>query len=198
MNFGTATRQTQIRREEMSTRYSAAFANAWRKTGRAEGGYVNDPSDSGGETNHGITEEVARDNGYTGEMRDLRADMAEGIAKAEYWDVMLLDQVPPAIAEELFDTGFNAGPVRAVGFLQRSLNALNRIERDYDDMLVDGKMGPKTVRALDEFLYVRRTNGIKVLLRALNGLQLEFYMSLVERRKKDERFLFGWILNRVS
>ena len=29
-----------------------------------EGGYVNDPNDSGGETNYGVTEKVARDNGY--------------------------------------------------------------------------------------------------------------------------------------
>ena len=180
------------------TRYSAAFANAWRKTGRAEGGYVNDPSDSGGETNHGITKEVARDNGYTGAMRDLPADTAEGIAKAEYWDVMRLDDVHPAIADEMFDTGFNAGPVRAVGFLQRSLNALNRQQRDYDDLLVDGKMGNRTVYALQIFLGVRFSEGVTVMLRALNGLQLEFYMSLVERRKKDERFLYGWILNRVS
>lgn len=180
------------------TRYSAAFVNAWRKTGRAERGYVNDPSDSGGETNHGITKKVAREQGYEGDMRDLRADTAERIAKQEYWDVMLLDKVPPAIAEEMFDTGFNAGPVRAVGFLQRSLNALNRIGKDYDDMLVDGLMGPKTIRALDEYVSARPIYGIKVMLRALNGLQLEFYMSLVERRKKDERFIYGWILNRVS
>lgn len=180
------------------TVYSAAFVNAWRKTGRAEGGYVDDPSDSGGATNHGITEEVARRHGYTGEMRELRAEMAEGIAKREYWNVMRLDEVPWRIAEELFDTGFNAGPVQAIGFLQRSLNGLNRQEKDYPDLLVDGKIGQRTMRALDTFLHIRGSDGMTVMLRALNGLQLAFYMSLVERRKKDERFLFGWILNRVS
>ena len=186
----------------MGTRYSAAFANAWAKTGRAEGGYVNDPNDSGGETNHGITEKVARKYGYWGNMRDLTPEHAERIAKFAYWDVMNLDEVAtisPKIADEMFDTGFNTGPVRAVGFLQRTLNALNRQEKDYDDMLVDGKMGPKTLRAFDKFLYTRRfSDCVTVMLRALNGLQLEFYMSLVERRKKDERFLYGWILNRVS
>jgi len=33
-----------------------------------EGGYVNDPSGSGGETNFGITEAVARAYGYAGAM----------------------------------------------------------------------------------------------------------------------------------
>lgn len=182
------------------TSYSAAFANAWAKTGRAEGGYVDDPEDSGGETNHGITKEVAREQGYGGPMCDLTPERAERIAKREYWDVMLLDEVASLsaqIAAEMFDTGFNTGPVRAVGFLQRSLNALNRQEKDYDDVLVDGKSGPRTLRSLALFIN-RRRYGVKVMLRALNGLQLEFYIGLVERRKKDERFLYGWILNRVS
>lgn len=182
------------------TNYSAAFANAWAKTRRAEGGYVDDAEDSGGETNHGITLEVARDNGYDGDMRFLTPEHAERIAKREYWDVMLLDEVASisgGIAAEMFDTGFNTGPVRAVSMLQRSLNALNRQEKDYDDMLVDGKAGPRTLAALAVFTS-RRRHGVKVMLRALNGLQLEFYMSLTERRKKDERFLYGWILNRIQ
>lgn len=184
----------------MGTNYSAAFANAWAKTGRAEGGYVDDPEDSGGETNHGITEEVAREQGYDGPMRDLTPQRAERIAKREYWDVMLLDEIASVsggIASEMFDTGFNTGPARAVAFLQRSLNALNRQEKDYDDMLVDGKAGPRTLAALATFVS-RRRHGVRVMLRALNGLQLEFYMSLTERRQKDERFLYGWILQRVS
>jgi len=185
----------------LDTRHSAAFVNAWYKTGRAEGGYVDDPEDSGGETNHGITKRVARQNGYDGDMRDMRVAQAEAIAKEHYWDVMSLDdvdRVSPAIAEEMFDTGFNTGPIRAVGFLQRSLNALNRQAKDYDDMLVDGHFGPRTRRALYVFLHTRRHDGEIVMMRALNGLQLEFYMSLTERRQKDERFLYGWILNRVS
>jgi len=185
----------------MGTRYSPAFVRAWRNTGRSEGGYVNDPEDSGGETNHGITDLVARTNGYEGPMRELSRERAEEIAKREYWDVMRLDdiaRVSPPIAEELFDTGFNTGPVRAVAMLQRSLNALNREATDYDDMLVDGKLGERTMRAFYNYLHHRHSTGEAVMLRALNGLQLEFYMSLTERRQKDERFLYGWILNRVS
>ena len=113
---------------------------------------------------------------------------------------MLLDEVASLssqIAAEMFDTGFHTGPKRPVAMLQRSLNALNRQEKDYDDMLVDGQAGPKTLRALALFIN-RRRFAVKIMMRALNGLQLEYYMSLVERRKKDERFLNGWILNRVS
>lgn len=45
---------------------AATFAN--------EGGYVNHPSDPGGATNHGITQAVAREKGYEGDMRDLKRE----------------------------------------------------------------------------------------------------------------------------
>ena len=38
---------------------------------RKEGGYVNDPADSGGETNWGITVSRARQSGYNGDMRTM-------------------------------------------------------------------------------------------------------------------------------
>jgi len=177
-----------------------AFSKAWRETGRAEGGYVNDPKDSGGETNHGITKRVARANGYFGPMRDLSPRKAETIAKKAYWDVMMLDEIAEVdedIAHELFDTGFNTGTNRASRFLQRSLNALNRQGADYPDLVVDGRIGSKSASALDAFVRKRRRDGRKVMLRALNGLQLAFYIKLVERREKDEKFLYGWILQRV-
>ena len=69
------------------------FSEAWARTGVAEGGYVNDPNDSGGETNHGITIAVARANGYTRLMIDMTPAEAEAIAKREYWDRLGLDGV---------------------------------------------------------------------------------------------------------
>jgi len=32
---------------------------------------------------------------------------------------------------------------------------------------------------------------------ALNCLQGAFYVELAEKREKDERFVYGWLLNRV-
>jgi lysozyme family protein len=178
------------------------FEKAWTETGRIEGGYVNDPSDSGGETNWGITKRVARLNGYEGEMRDLSSETAMLIAKSAYWDKLQLDEVEeitgPPIALELFDTGFNMGLQRAGEFLQRCLNALNNDEWRYDDLPVDGDIGPKTLAALDEFAAWRGAEGLRVLLTALNCLQGEFYISLAERRQKDEKFVYGWLLNRVK
>lgn len=176
------------------------FDKAWRATGRAEGGHSDDLWDSGGETNHGITEGVAREFGYAGAMIDLPPELARQIAKQKYWDPLNLDSVAEisyAVAFEVFDTGFNAGKRRAAKILQRSLNALNRREKDYPDVIRDGFIGEKSIFALQEFFRVRPSNGELVILRALNGLQVELYTELVERRKKDERFYFGWLLTRV-
>ena len=51
---------------------------------RAEGGYVNDAVDRGGETNFGITIATARQNGYSGPMRDLPRDMAKEMYRRQY------------------------------------------------------------------------------------------------------------------
>jgi lysozyme family protein len=165
-----------------------------------EGGYVDDPDDSGGETNWGITEEVARKYGYIGAMIDMPRSVAFNIDSDMYWDVLNLDQIEKYshnITKELADTGVNMGTGRAAEFLQRSLNALNSNGALFDDLTVDRDIGPSTLKALSAYLAKRGTKGELVLFRALNCLQGAFYIELVERREKDEAFIYGWLLNRV-
>lgn len=165
-----------------------------------EGRFANDAADSGGATMLGITEAVARANGYDGDMRDLSLDKAIAIYRRQYWDAMHLDEVAAlseSIAGELFDTGVNCGIMTAGKFLQRSLNALNRRAQDYPDVVVDGSVGPVSVASLAAFLAKRGRSGEVVLMRALNSLQGAHYIALSELRQKDEAFVFGWLLNRV-
>jgi len=168
---------------------------------RVEGGYVNDPNDSGGETNYGITKAVARAYGYEGDMKDLTKQKAFEIYSKKYWDKLRLDDIEilsPLIAEELADTGVNMGTGRAARFLQRSLNVLNNRSRSYRDLKVDGQIGNATLRALKAYFMVRGEEGEKVLFNMLNALQGAFYVTLAERREKDEKFVYGWYANRVS
>ena len=44
-----------------------------------EGNYSDHPADPGGKTRYGITEAVARDVGYRGDMRDLPLDLAKRV-----------------------------------------------------------------------------------------------------------------------
>jgi len=166
-----------------------------------EGGYVDHPADRGGPTKYGITEQVARAWGYTGDMHDLPIETARAIYVERYWSGPGFQQVSArtsAIAEELLDTGANMGPMVASKMLQRALNALNREATSYPDIPVDGVIGRMTLYALDQFIAARGAAGVTVLLRLLNALQACRYVEIAESRPSQEAFLFGWISNRVS
>ena len=166
-----------------------------------EGGYSHHPADRGGATRWGITEAVARANSYVGDMHLFTREAAAAIYRKIYWHRPRFDQVAtraPSIAAELFDTGVNMGPATATGFLQRALNALNRGARDYPDVLLDARIGPQTLAALDGFLAHRGAIGEAVLLKAIEALQGERYLALAERRPANEAFLYGWLANRLG
>ena len=167
-----------------------------------EGGYADNPADKGGLTCFGITQAVARANGYCGPMRQQPREEAVAIYRRLYWLGPGLDQVAThsaRIAAELFDTGANMGPAVAITFLQRALTALNRNGSDYPDLTPDGRIGPQTLAALDAFPKLRgQSGGETVLLRALEALQGERYLRLAERRPANEAFLYGWLANRIG
>jgi lysozyme family protein len=176
----------------------SAFAKAFEAVIGLEGGHVNNPNDAGGETKYGITARVARAHGWTKPMVDLPLEVAKEIAKEQYWDVLQGDQIAllsERVMSELFDTGYNCGVSMAGQFLQHALNALNRQAKDYDDLRVDGLIGPMTIYALGRFMRKRGQDGELVLLKALNCLQGNYYMMLGEH---NEDFVYGWLRNRVA
>ena len=178
-----------------------AFDEAIAALAPIEGGYTNDPADSGGPTNYGITEATARAFGYEGDMQSMPRDVAVWIYRKRYWDALSLDPIAllsPEVAQELFDSAVNLGPDVAGKWFQRALNAFNNGATKYPDMTVDGRIGPITVAAFRAFFIDRGQQGIAVLLRALNALQGAFYIGLAESQPKDERFVYGWIANRVT
>lgn len=168
---------------------------------KAEGGYVDHPADSGGPTNFGITQAVARANGYGGDMRYLPEELARHIYRKRYILEPRFDQVAgidPDIGFELVDAGVNMGPARPATFFQRCLNVFNANGSRYADLFVDGRIGPATLDAFRSYLRWRGAEGRVVMLRALNNLQGAFYIELAEARPKDEAFVYGQILHRVS
>lgn len=168
---------------------------------RTEGGYVDDANDSGGKTCWGITEAVARANGYKGDMRDLPKDFARTIYYKKYVVLPSFDRIlliAPVVAYELVDSGVNAGTATATEWLQKALNTLNKQGSLYPDLKIDGHAGSVTLSALAAYLRARGDEGERVLLVALNCLQGAFYMDLSQRRQKDESFVYGWLKNRVS
>lgn len=163
-----------------------------------EGGYVNDPNDSGGATNYGVTIAVAREYGYTGDMATMPRQVAFDVYSKLYWDSVKADQIlalSESIAFEVVDTGINMGIHKAGILLQRVLSVLNNKGQLYPDLKIDGNIGPVSLSALGLYLGSRSEG---VLLKALNCLQGAFYIELAERREKDEKFIYGWLKNRVD
>ena len=188
------------------------FEQALRKVLRHEGvefdtdgsplvgrtGYVDHPADPGGETNYGITKNVALENGYLGDMIDIPFFIVKRIYRKRYWDLLSGDALPDQeIAEELFDTAANMGVSVVVRFLQRTLNVLNVGGKKYADITVDGAMGPGTVTALGAALSVAPWYRLAIL-RALDSLQAVRYIEMAETKPRMEEFVPGWLRNRVG
>ncbi len=166
-----------------------------------EGGYVDNPNDRGGKTNWGITEKTARAYGYKGEMKDLRKQFAKEVYLAVYFLEPHFDRifdVSPSIAAELVDCGINTGLGFTKPLIQKSLNLLNRGEKDFKDIDEDGIIGENTIFALKSFLSKRGEEGEKVLLKLLNILQGYRYVEICLKNKSQEIFIYGWLKNRVN
>lgn len=174
------------------------FLYALAETLESEGVFSNDAADSGGATKYGITQDVARSSGYHGDMRDLSLEKAKDIYHKEYWVKPGFDRIADLddeLAKELFDTGVNVGTALAAKWLQRALTVLNNEGKYYPDLVPDGRIGPKTIEALSAYLHLRHTSG--VLIKAIDSLQGHHYITLAEKREKDERFVYGWLSRRV-
>ena len=97
-----------------------------------EGGLVDDPRDTGGLTNFGISIKAFPNV----DIRNLTAATAADIYKNEYWDHCKCDQLPGPVAVLVFDAAVNQGAGAAVRMLQAALG-----------VGVDGVIGTKTLAA---------------------------------------------------
>jgi lysozyme family protein len=110
------------------------FDQAFHKLLGHEGGYVDHPADPGGATNWGVTQAVARANGYTGHMKNFPVESAKAIYWRQYWVPIKADELPPAIRYAVFDAAVNSGPPQAIKWLQRAIGVND-----------DGVVGPQTM-----------------------------------------------------
>lgn len=146
------------------------FDTAFHKLLGHEGGFVNHPNDPGGATNWGITERVARLNGYTGPMQLLPVDVAKAIYRKDYWTPIRAEDLPEAIRYAVFDAAVNSGNRQAIQWLQRAVGAT-----------ADGVIGPRTLLAV-------KTHSPEVVLRRMLSQRLRFMTDL----KNWPSFSRGW------
>lgn len=115
------------------------FDSAFKILLKHEGGYSNHKHDRGGATMWGVTEKVAREHGYAGDMRHLPMELAKSIYRKMYWDSVRADELPGAVRFSVFDAAVNSGVDRAIKWLQEAVGAK-----------ADGAFGPQTMAAIKE------------------------------------------------
>jgi lysozyme family protein len=116
-----------------------------------EGGFVNDPDDPGGATQHGVTIHTLRrlgldldgDGGIDADdVRRVTPELAADLFLEHYYRRPRIDQLPEMLRASVFDMSVNAGS-HAIRILQRLLNRMGA------RLMVDGVIGPRTLAAAE-------------------------------------------------
>ena len=164
-----------------------------------EGGFVNDPDDPGGATNHGVTIGTLRRLGIDVN-RDTRIDVADvrALTRAQAVEIYLehyytrpgIAALPEVIQASVFDMYVNAGG-NAVKILQRLLTDMG-FPCD-----PDGAIGPQTIRAA-QMAYEAAPGH---LADAYGIARRNYYYALADSRPASRKFARrrdggkgGWIV----
>jgi lysozyme family protein len=153
------------------------FEDAFKALIGHEGGYTCDPRDNGNWTGGKPGSGILKGSKYgisaysypEVDIYNLTLDKAKAINKRDFWDYISADQLPEAIRFDLYDMAYNScaprHPDQAVKLLQRAFNSCSTGQ----DLLVDGKLGPKTIAAVnsvDPQLLDKRFSGQRLLFMA--------------------------------
>lgn len=140
-----------------------------------EGGWSSHPCDPGGSTMKGVT--LTTFTNFLGrsatedELRNITDEQLNQIYRNNYWDRVAGDRLPGGLDLVVFDMAVNAGPSRAVRFLQKIVY-----------VQADGSVGPKTLAAVAE-------QDVLSLIRQYSEERRIYYKSL----KTFPVFGRGWL-----
>lgn len=121
-----------------------------------EGGYVNHPSDPGGETKYGI----AKRSYPNVDIKALTKEDAKEIYRRDFWNRIEGWKLHEDVAYQVLDAAVNHGPGNAIRWLQRAAGVAD-----------DGVLGPISYAAIN------RIPAVDLVL-LFNAERLEFYTKL--------------------
>ncbi|WP_323767257.1 holin-associated N-acetylmuramidase [Marinovum sp.] len=151
-----------------------------------EGGYVNDPDDPGGATNHGVTIHTLRRLGLdldgdgtvtAQDVRQLGREQAVDIFIRHYFIQPGIAKLPDSIQASVFDMYVNAG-ANAVKILQRLLRDMGH------QIAVDGLIGPQTAEAAAR----AELAGPRHFADAYGIARRNYYFRLADRRPASRKY----------
>ncbi len=170
----------------------ADFKKAFDETMKAEGGYVNDPDDPGGETYMGIARSrnpkwpgwvnVDQSKNKANFPRNLDQDndlqqKVRDLYEANYWDRVKGDEiVDQDIAEAIFDFAVNAGPATSIKLAQISVDAHP-----------DGVLSQETLNKIN-------ADNKRAFLAVFALAKINRYMNICKDPKSPSRkYFYGWV-----
>ena len=151
-----------------------------------EGGFVNDPDDPGGATNHGVTIHTMRHLGLdlnqdgavtVSDVRALTRNRAIDIFIRHYFERPLIAMLPDVLQASVFDMYVNAGS-NAIKILQRLLRDMGH------SLTVDGVLGPVSIAAAQ----TAHTNAPDHLADAYGIARRNYYFRIADRRKASRKY----------
>lgn len=151
-----------------------------------EGGFVNDPDDPGGATNHGVTIHTMRRLGFdldgdgvvgVADVRQLTRAQAVDIFIRHYHDRPGIAGLPAVLQASVFDMYVNAGR-NAVVILQRLLREMGH------DIAADGLIGPRTRAAAASAAQV----DADALRDAYGIARRNYYFRIADARPASRKF----------
>lgn len=169
----------------------ANFEQAYVLILKHEGGYVNDPSDPGGETYKGIARkmnskwtgwvqiDMAKNKpGFPGNL-ETNTDLQEQIHefyKVNYWDRIHGDEIEnQLVAESIFDFAVNAGISTSSSLAQMV------VEAD-----ADGVIGPQSISKINAF-------DAEHFLASFALAKIARYINIVKKRPTSQKYFYGWV-----
>lgn len=168
-----------------------------------EGGFVNDPKDSGGATNKGVTLNTFRsifgNNKSIADLKKMTTEQWNVVFNHCFWNKINGDDISSdKIAAVITDFAWNSGVSRAVKYAQTILH-----------VTVDGICGPKTVTALNgcdetDFVNSYLNDRRRFLLQSagLSSSSANLYLaqtnpakiSTARSKDKDKKYIKGWLV----
>lgn len=161
-----------------------SFDTAVDRVIRLEGGYVNDPSDPGGETKYGISKRSYPHLDIT----NLTLAQAKSIYYQDYWTAAGLGSLPAAISDTLLHFCVNMGNANGIKLLQRAVNTYTlsmNLAKPTTTISVDGGNGPITQAS------AKLCEKTSVLVDFIRAEAANYYQSLSPELKR--RYLHGWL-----
>lgn len=137
---------------------------------KIEGGYVDDPTDRGGETKFGISAKA-----YPGvDIKNLTIEEATEIYRVDYWDGYRCGELNPVPGILLFDAVVQHNPKTAVRLLQEAAG-----------VHIDGTIGPNTIAAAND------DDPRQIMLDNIRERAM-YYHSIVTANSSQVKFLPNW------